>query len=323
MRGTSLAILVSSAGRRVGLIECFRRAALDTNLDLKVLACDADPDLSAACQIADKAFKVPRIDHPDFAPTLRDIAARHEVRLVVPTIDPELLPLAIAAGEFEAIGARVHVSPPSVINIARDKAETMRVLAAAGVPVPATTTFEDVRERPGEWPWPLFMKPRNGSASRLIRLVRTPDELPRDVEEPMIVQEFLDGPEYTINAFIDATGRLKTAVAHHRLSVRAGEVEKGRTVRDPRFTEIAHQLARSLPEARGVLCFQIIVDRQRGPKVIEINARFGGGYPLVDRAGATFARWLLEEVAGLPSSAHDEWREGVLMLRYDAAVYGE
>ena len=55
--------------------------------------------------------------------------------------------------------------------------------------------------------------------------------------------------------------------------------------------------------------------------MIEINARFGGGYPLVDHAGATFAQWLLEEVAGLSRTVHDDWREGVLMLRYDAAVF--
>ena len=70
-------------------------------------------------------------------------------------------------------------------------------------------------------------------------------------------------------------------------------------------------------------CFQVIFDAARGPQIIEINARFGGGYPLADRAGGTFARWLLEECADLPSSAHNEWREGVTMLRYDAAVFGD
>jgi carbamoyl-phosphate synthase large subunit len=42
---------------------------------------------------------------------------------------------------------------------------------------------------------------------------------------------------------------------------------------------------------------------------------------LADRAGAHFAQWLLEEAVGLPSSANNEWKDGVTMLRYDSAVF--
>jgi carbamoyl-phosphate synthase large subunit len=57
------------------------------------------------------------------------------------------------------------------------------------------------------------------------------------------------------------------------------------------------------------------------PAVIEINPRFGGGYPLSHRAGAPMTRWLLEDILGLPSTASENWNEGVMMLRYDRAVY--
>ena len=56
--------------------------------------------------------------------------------------------------------------------------------------------------------------------------------------------------------------------------------------------------------------------------VIEVNARFGGGFPLAREAGADFPRWLVEEVAGLPSTAREDgWQDGLVMLRYDAAVF--
>jgi carbamoyl-phosphate synthase large subunit len=55
--------------------------------------------------------------------------------------------------------------------------------------------------------------------------------------------------------------------------------------------------------------------------ILEINARFGGGYPLAHRAGAPFTQWLLEEATDRSSSAHDDWRPGVTMLRYDEAIF--
>jgi carbamoyl-phosphate synthase large subunit len=55
---------------------------------------------------------------------------------------------------------------------------------------------------------------------------------------------------------------------------------------------------------------------------IEINPRFGGGFPLSCEAGADYPRWLLEWALGLPSTAcADGWRPDVAMLRYDDAVF--
>ena len=318
MRAT---ILVSSAGRRVGLIECFRRSASAAGIDLRVFACDIEPELSAACYAADRAFAVPRCDDPVFIDSLLDIVTRFGVDLVVPTIDPELAPLAKAAERFRAAGARVHVSPPSVIEVVRDKVRTAEVLAAAGVPVPWTATLETACASLDSLDWPLFLKPSAGSASRGVRIVRRAADLPSAPDEPMVLQQLLAGPEYTVNMFIDACGVLRSAVGHQRLRVRAGEVEKGRTERDPVLRSLAERIASALPDARGVLCFQLIMDKALGPRVFEVNARFGGGYPLAHFAGAEYTRWLLEELVGLSSTAHDGWRSGALMLRYDAATF--
>jgi carbamoyl-phosphate synthase large subunit len=321
MGSNSLRILVSSAGRRVELIQCFRSAAEKLGVPLSVIACDVAPEMSSACRMADHAFRVPPCDDPDFVKLVADVARRDEVDLIIPTIDPELSPYAAAASSFAREGTRVHVSDEAVIRIARDKLETMKIFQAAGVPVPRTVELDEVRRSPDGWAGPLFLKPKGGSASRLISKVDHVDALPIVESEPMIVQEYLDGPEFTVNMFIDQHGVLKCVVIHRRLRVRAGEVEKGRTEHYPALTEIAEAIARALPSARGALCFQVIDDPLKGPKVIEINARFGGGYPLVHHAGAPFAQWLLEEVSGRPSTAHNHWREGVLMLRYDAAVF--
>nr|WP_240511147.1 ATP-grasp domain-containing protein [Novosphingobium panipatense] len=317
-------ILFTSAGRRVELTRCFRRAAEKLGLRAEIHACDLEPELSAACLEAEAAFQVPRCTAPDYVERLLDHCAREKIDLLVPTIDTELDVLSRARELFAELGTMVHVSAPGVIDVVRDKERTIAVLAEAGVPVPRTARIEDLRADPAGWNFPLFAKPVGGSASRGIGVLRSAAEIRADYPEPMLVQELLRGPEYTINMYLDARGRMRSAIPHLRISTRAGEVEKGRTVRDPRMIAIAGQIAAALGRegaAEGVLCFQLIDDPDAGPRVFEINARFGGGYPLADHAGGRFAESLLARVAGLSECASDHWREGVTMVRYDNAVF--
>jgi carbamoyl-phosphate synthase large subunit len=70
------------------------------------------------------------------------------------------------------------------------------------------------------------------------------------------------------------------------------------------------------------LNIQGFVDKDNNVRFTEINARFGGGFPLADEAGANFCRWIFEDMLGLPSTAHfSNWRDKLLMLRFDSAVF--
>lgn len=314
-------LLVTSAGRRVELIQCFRAAARQLGAHIEIVACDLNPALSSACRVADRAHAAPPVADPGYVEFLLDLCRRSAIDLVVPTIDPELAPLSAARERFAEAGAVVAVSAPAVVEIARDKLKTAEFLAAHGVPTPRTADLAELRRAPQAWEWPLLAKPRHGSASKGIRLLQSPDELDDWREsEPMIAQELLRGKEYTVNMFFDAAGALRAAIPHERLQIRAGEVEKGVTRRLPELTELARKLAAALPGARGALCFQAIAAPSGRLGVFELNARFGGGYPLAHHAGATFTRWLLEERLGARSTANDDWRSDVMLLRYDASI---
>lgn len=325
-RRSELRLLVTSAGRRVELIEAFRDSAARLGVTLTVIACDQYPDLSAACHRADLAFSVPPVTGPDYVPALVSAVRTHGVDLIVPTIDPELLPLAQAASRFAAEGADLVISSPELVAMTGDKLATARFFADHDLPAPLTMALEDVLARPAAWPGPLFIKPRFGSASRGVRPVASIADLagipPAELmPEPMLAQALLTGTEHTINLYFDRAGHLRSAIAHERLRVRAGEVEKGITRRLPALMGLARDLAAALPGPRGPLCFQAMVADDGSAQLFEINARFGGGYPLAHHAGATFARWLLEDALGRPSTANDDWHEGVMMLRYDSNVF--
>jgi carbamoyl-phosphate synthase large subunit len=323
----SVTIMISSAGRRVGLIECFRQSASELGIQLTVVAVDVEPSLSAACALSDRAFKVPRCTDPMFLDRIMSICRAESVQLIVPTIDTELVPYAAARANFADAGIRVSIADQEVVEVARDKLRTAEWLAAAGLPTPRTTAVAEVLANPGDWTWPVIAKPRGGSASAGVGIVASPGDLEsRSRTDPsLIVQELCRGPEYTVNLFFDAAGTLRSIVPHRRLEVRGGEVSKGRTVRHERLLSLGLTLARAIsPRARGALCFQAIEEcAELHPRIIELNARFGGGYPLAHAAGATFTRWLLLELLGKAPDVSEPtaWRDGVTMLRYDVAVF--
>jgi carbamoyl-phosphate synthase large subunit len=316
-------VLISSAGRRVELIRCFQADAKALGLKLRVLAVDVDPEMSSACQAADKSLQVSPCTSPRFATDLLHICEKEKVTLVVPTIDPELPILAEQQPQFKALGTRILVSSPAIVSMARDKTATAEFLKRNGIPSPRTAPLAELLSQRERWPWPLILKPVSGSGSVGICVVQNLHEANQAAarRNDYIAQEIVYGSEYTVNLFFDQFGNLRSAVPHQRCDVRAGEVSKGVTRRESRIVDVAWRLGSVLKGAVGSLCFQTITPESGEPVVFEINARFGGGYPLAHQAGATFTKWLLEEVAALPTSANDRWQEGLTMLRYDAALF--
>jgi len=265
---------------------------------------------------------VPRANDPEYTPVLLRLCSEHGVKLVIPTIDTELPVLAAEVGRFAKQGVQVVISSVDAVAIARDKLRTAEVLSAAGVPTPATAKLSDLLASTANVPFPMVLKRIDGSRSIGLHYV---DSLASaraiHLEAAVYVaQERCVGAEYTVNCFVDQQGVLRAVVPHRRIEVRDGEVSKGVTERRADLTAIAHQIIKAIPGLRGPFCFQAILTKE-GPKVFEINARFGGGYPLAHAAGATFGKWLIEEALGLPCTANDEWQDGLLMLRYDAAVF--
>lgn len=320
---SKLTVLISSAGRRVELINCFRQSARELGCELKVIATDARPEWTSACQHADKSFAVPRCDDPAFLARTLEICKQENVSLVIPTIDPELLIFADARGEFAKCATTVSVSTPDVVALARNKLESNRFFSEIGLAAPRSALLRDVLRDESSWQFPLVTKPINGSSSIGLHIVNSSAALRSLTVDPdrYVVQDQVRGREFTVNLFFDAS-RLRCATQHHRVEIRGGEVSKGVTERVPSLAAAAETLGAALAgRAFGALNFQAVLTEDGTPHLLEMNARFSGGYPLVHRAGAQFTKWLLEPLLNRPSTAENVWQEGVAMLRYDAAFF--
>lgn len=316
-------ICLSSAGRRVALMGAFRDALSTLALPARIVAVDCSP-ASAAFHLADAAWQVPRCSDPEFIPVMLELCRRESIRLIVPTIDTELPMYARAQEEFSALGVAVAVSQPEVIEISADKTNTHAWLVSQGFPTVRQATLAEVLDSPGEWQLPLIVKPARGSAGIGVVKVGSPEALKALGGKPegMVVQELAPGEEYTTNCYVNRAGKCLCTVPHRRLEVRAGEVSKGVTRKHPGLMDLAKRIAGTLPGAYGAITVQAFLADDDTIRVIEINPRFGGGYPLSHAAGADFPRWLIQEALGQTVDTEcTDWRDNLAMLRYDDAVF--
>lgn len=316
-------VLISSIGRRSQLIGCFQQAFQRLNIPGRIIGVDANPSLSPAAHLVEQCFPVPRCDDPTFVDSVLAVCKEQQVRLVIPTIDPELPVYAAQRKRFMAEGIQVAISGEQTIQISADKSKTNAWLRTQGLPTVRQASADEVMKYP-DWPLPAVVKPRRGSASVGVVKVYSQSMLRAALESgsDLVVEEFAAGDEYTINVLVDKDRRCVCAVPHRRIEVRAGEVSKGITVKAPQLLQLAKDVAESLPDAFGPLNIQCFKPQSGPALVTEINARFGGGFPLANEAGAAFPVWMLEEILGLPSTASfDSWTDNLTMLRYDSAVF--
>jgi len=305
----------------VALIRHFQATLASLGLRGRVIGVDASAD-APAFHVVDAAYKICRIDDPAYIQTLAGICAQERVRLLFPLIDTDLLVLSQSRSAFEAVGTTAVVSDPGLVSLALDKAMTSQFFSAHGVATPRV--FDTHTIAWGDLAYPLFLKPRDGSASQGAVKIRDERELRFFLDyipRPML-QEFVQGREVTLDILFDDSGRVRCIVPRMRMEVRSGEVSKALVVDDPRLLDEAWRVAGLLPGARGCINMQCFAAAQGEITFVEINPRFGGGVPLSLQAGADFPRWIIQMSRGCdPGDVSAAYRKHVCMLRYDDAVF--
>lgn len=310
-------VLVTCAGRRVSLVQAFVDAAHQRGL--RVVAADPDP-LAPALVTADVAVRLPRLDDPAYLDLLLETVREHEVGLVVPTIDTELPLLARHAEDIAAAGAVALVSSRGFVEVCGDKALTGEAFGARGIAVPRSWSIEDVTAgTAGDLAEELVVKPRDGSSSRDVHLVGrdTVAETVTVVPNP-IVQERLRGPEVTVDALLDLDGTPLHYVPRTRLKTLGGESIQGVTLERDELGPWIEQVLEACRDlgARGPVTLQFF-RTGNGPVLIEVNPRFGGGFPLTRAAGGDYPAWLLDQLVGRPVAPHlGDYQVGLYMTRH-------
>jgi carbamoyl-phosphate synthase large subunit len=322
----TLNILFTCIGRRVSLLKSFRHAARQLKVTASVFGTDTS-ELSSALQLCDRGFSVKPITHSGYIKQLLSITKTYKVKLLVPTVDLDLKLLSQNRSKFSALGCRVLVSPPEVIDICQDKRKTYRFLVKNGFETPLTMSIRSALSKQntkGNLHWPCFLKPWDGYASRGNAVVKNRQELLFFAKRipNAICQEFIDGIEYTCDVYVDFAMKVRCVVPRRRIETRAGEVNKGQVHKHTRIMSESARLVEALGAGPGVITLQLFLTPTNKIKFIEINPRFGGGVPLSIKAGADFPKWILQELLGeKPKIRFDSFKDGLVMLRYDSEIW--
>ena len=312
-------ILITSAGKRVVLVQIFQRTLIDLGLDANVYTTDMKPEMAPAGIVSDGCIKVSRCTADGYVDELLQICTERKIGVIIPTIDTELLVLSQAKERFENQGVGLAMSDFEFIKICRDKRLTEQFLKKLNVSVPkAIDKYHPV--------FPMFAKPYDGSLSTNIHIIRNADELTKEIlEDPkLLFMEYIDKKEYkefTVDMYYGRDSIVKGIVPRERLEIRAGEINKGIT-RKNYILGFLKERMNELPGVKGCICMQLFYrERDNDVKGIEINPRFGGGFPLSYYAKANFAEYVIREyLLGESLTYSEDWLDKTLMLRYDNDV---
>lgn len=316
---TSGNILITSAGKRVSLVKLFKKTIKKFGYDIKILTSDMSPHFAPAGIISDGCFQVPRAVDSKYIEVLLKICIENNIKIVIPTIDTELLLLSTNKKSFRNYGITVLICDHDIIDICRDKRKTNLFFENSNIKIPKMIDKN--------YPvFPMFAKPYDGSLSKDIHLINNKQELtPEILNNPkLIFMEYISKDEYkefTVDIYYGTDHKVKSIVPRERIEIRAGEINKGYTRKNYLVNFLKERLG-CLPGVVGCICIQLFYKEENNDVLgIEINPRFGGGYPLSYHAKADFPLFIMKEYfMNEKIDYSDTWLDNTLMLRYDDEI---
>ncbi|MFJ5233084.1 ATP-grasp domain-containing protein [Kitasatospora sp. NPDC088391] len=295
--------MTKHSDRRILVIEALSggvllvEAALDLGIGVVVASADSEDRVMPAHlrDRIDELVTVETNDLPALLAAVRELHDRLPLSAVFPGCDVYVPNAAHLAAELGLTGLDVRT-----VEQVRDKTRMREAVAAAGLRGPRFTEVGAVEELPKAAEhagFPCVVKPVDQSGSLHVSVVHDLEQLTDayrrlstdtfvDLGRPMIaralVEEYLDGPEYSVEGYVLDGAVTVVAVTEKLLAP------------EPYFAEVGHQLPADLSagDAAAVEEYVGAVARAvgltvgpfhcelrltgRGPVLVEIGARMGG-----------------------------------------------
>lgn len=303
-------VLFTCAGRRNYLLEYFKEA---TGGSGKIIAADMSKT-APAMALADVARVVSDVYAEGYVDQILQICLEEKVDLLISLNDLELPVLSPHRQQFEEAGIRLLISDQKVIDICFDKYRTVQFCEDLHMGTPRTYLHLDEAIKAldsGEISFPVVVKPRWGSASIGLEFPSDMEELElayrlvtlrvsrsilseaskEDSERSVLIQERIDGIEYGLDILNDFSGKTVQVYVKEKLAMRAGETDKSVLRNKPELEELGYRVGNALGHIGNVDCDMF--EKDGNYYLLELNPRFGGGYPFSQMSGANYPAAIL------------------------------
>lgn len=325
-------ILFTSVGRRSYLVKYFKEVLKHKG---KVHVANSS-DISPAFQVADFSVVTPLIYDNEYISFLKNYCKEHQIDAIISLFDVDLPVLAEHKKEFEDIGVKVVVSDKKVVDICNDKWKTYQFLEGNGFKTPKS--YLDIKKvlsdiEKGELNYPVILKPRWGMGSLSVMQADNETELKvfyekiyreiqnsylkyesqESLENCILIQEKLKGQEYGLDIINNLEGEYQNTIIKRKNAMRSGETDCAETV----YFEEAEVLGKTLSEKmKHVSNLDVDVFKVENELyVLEMNARFGGGYPFSHLAGVNLPAALIDWLQGQETDKNN--------LIYEVGILGQ
>lgn len=325
-------ILFTSVGRRSYLVKYFKEALKDKG---KVHVANSS-NISPAFQVADFSVVTPLIYDNEYISFLKKYCKEHQIGAIISLFDIDLPVLAEHKKEFEDIGVKVVVSDKRVVDICNDKWKTYQFLEDNGFKTPKSyldveKVLSDIEK--GKLNYPVILKPRWGMGSLSVMQADNETELKvfyekiyreiqnsylkyesqESLENCILIQEKLKGQEYGLDIINNLEGEYQNTIIKRKNAMRSGETDCAETV----YFEEAEALGKTLSEKmKHVSNLDVDVFKVENELyVLEMNARFGGGYPFSHLAGVNLPAALIDWLQGQETDKNN--------LIYEVGILGQ
>lgn len=310
-------ILITSCGRRNKIIQYFKK---ELQGEGKVFAADCS-ELASAIYDADEYFIVPKITNPQYIYELIKICKRNNVKAIFTLIDPEISLLAEKRELFLDNGIIPITAELSVVNMCFDKYLMYQFLVENGFKtMKSYITLEDFYNDldRGKISFPVFVKPRNGSASINTHKVHSKAELEHlfRAHNNLMIQQFMNGTELDADVYIDLlSNEVVSIFIKEKIEMRAGEADKAVSVKDDELFALIERFVKKA-NLKGMIDIDLF--KVNGEYYIsEVNPRFGGSYLHAYECGVNFPKLLINNLKNqVNEKAIGQYEEGIYMMKY-------
>lgn len=310
-------ILITGAGGPAAI--CAYKALRDKSYDF--FMADMDP-LATGLYFVEptKRFVIPGGVVPGFNQVILDLCKQHQIDILIPTVDVELIPLMRIKESFDEIGCRLVSCTGEVLDVILDKLKLMEKCKGKVV-LPEFQSLEEYLIDPEIKSNKLVFKPRSGSGSRGIVITSAPDRnvLEKLKGESYMVQEFIGGKEYSVDVMLNKDSSVAAAVVRERLKIDSGVVVASKTIKNKKIQDYCIKIAQAVGVTFGAN-IQVIIDETGNPYLLEINPRFSGGLSLVVESGPNIPLMCVEHALSDKPIPYSDYQE-LAMVRYYEEIY--